>query len=156
MSEADQPTGLRLQRPNLVVSDLDRALRVYRDVLGFLVDFVKDSEPDSYSYPVFEIPPRAKLRFAVLSANQQQPRSLALTEVRGVELPELPAPRRHALVLHVAAMDDVLRSLAAEGLRVYPEEVLQTQDGRIGREVGFVDHDGHLVVIYTIHQPDPA
>lgn len=143
-------TGLRLQRPNLVVADLDRALRVYRDILGFQVDFIKDSDAASYSYPVFEIPAQAGLRFCVLSANDEQPRSLALTEITGVPLPVLPMPRRNALVLHIQAIDAVLDALRAEGLKVYPEEVLETNDGRTGREIGFVDHDGHLIVIYRI------
>lgn len=145
-----EPAGLRLQRPNLVVADLDRALRFYRDILGFAVDFTKESEPDSYSYPVFEIPAAARLRFCVLSANADQPRSLALTEIRGVPLPPLPLPRRNALVLAVEDVDGVLAAARAEGLHVYREERLETQDGRVGREIGIVDHDGHLVVIYRI------
>ena len=156
MNDDKKATGLRLQRPNLVVADLDRALRVYRDILGFRVDFIKDSEPDSYSYPVFEIPRAAKLRFAVLSANDEQPRSLALTEIRGVDVPGPELPRRNALVLNIETIDEVLAALRAEGLHIYPEERLETQDGRIGREIGFVDHDGHLVVIYRITQAAPA
>lgn len=150
MTTSPPDTGLRLQRPNLVVADLDRALRFYRDILGFAVEFQKDSEPDSYSYPVFEIPTDAKLRFCVLSANADQPRSLALTEITGIELAAMPLPRRNALVLNITDIDGVLSAARAEGLQVYREERLETNDGRIGREIGIVDHDGHLVVIYTI------
>lgn len=156
MSQQAPGTGLRLQRPNLVVADLDRALRLYRDILGFRVDFIQDSPDDSYSYPVFEIPHTASLRFAVLSANDEQPRSLALTEVRGIEIPGPELPRRNALVLNIERIDEVLASLAGEGLHVYPEERLETHDGRIGREIGFVDHDGHLVVIYRIDEAASA
>jgi len=156
MGESQPDTGLRLQRPNLVVADLERSLRLYRDILGFRVDFIKDSPEDSYSYPVFEIPSHAPLRFAVLSANDEQPRSLALTEVRDVELSPAPLPRRNALVLNIETIDEVLAAVAREGLHVYPEERLVTQDGRIGREIGFVDHDGHLVVIYCITQAAPG
>lgn len=156
MAELQTDTGLRLQRPNLVVADLERSLRLYRDILGFRVDFIKDSPDDSYSYPVFEIPSHAPLRFAVLSANDEQPRSLALTEVRGVDLPPSPLPRRNALVLNIETIDEVLAALADDGMHVYPEERLETQDGRIGREIGFVDHDGHLVVIYCITQAAPG
>ena len=145
-------TGLRLQRANLVVADLDRALRFYRDILGFTVDFTKDSDEASYSYPVFEIPREASLRFCVLSANEDQPRSLALTEITGINLADVPLPRLNALVLHIEAIDEVLDAARAEGLQVYPEERLETNDGRIGREIGIVDHDGHLVVIYKILQ----
>lgn len=152
MGQPIPDTGLRLQRANLVVADLERALRLYRDILGFRVDFIQDSPDDSYSYPVFEIPRTAKLRFAVLSANDEQPRSLALTEIRGADVPAPELPRRNALVLNIETIDEVLAALADEGLHVYPEERLETHDGRIGREIGLVDHDGHLVVIYRIDQ----
>ena len=59
--------GIRFQRANFVVSDLERALGFYCDVLGMSVEFQKESEEDSYSYPVFEIDRSAqmRLRFAV-------------------------------------------------------------------------------------------
>ena len=38
----------------------------------------------------------------------------------------------------------------ALGLTVHDEAVLRTKDGRVGREVGIVDHDDNLVVIYKI------
>ena len=141
---------LRVQRATLCVADIDRSLRLYRDILGFTVDFVKDSDADSYSYPVFSIPREAKIRFCVLSANTDQPRSLALTEITGTPLPRPPEPRLNALVLHVQDIDGALEKLAADGHTIYPEDKLVTQDGREGREIGFLDHDGHLIVIYRI------
>ncbi len=143
-------TGLRLQRPTLLVSDLDRSLRFYRDILGFTVEFTKTDDADSYAYPVFEIPQQAKVRFCVLSANADQPRSLALTEVRGVELPRPSMPRSHALVFYIETIDEVVAAASEEGLDIYPEKRLETNDGRFGREIGIVDHDGHLIVIYRI------
>ena len=144
-------SGVRFQRANFVVSDLDRALAMYRDVLGMSVEFVKDSEPDSYSYPVFEIDKKAVLRFAVLST-ASQPRVMALTEVRGVALPPVPNPRRGAIVLDIDDIDGTLRRAREHGFKVYDEERLETQDGRIGREIGLVDDDDNLTVIYTITQ----
>ena len=77
MSEVSGP---RFQRANYVVTDLDQALTVYRDILGMSVEFTKESPPDSYSYPVFEIDQNIPLRFAVLNTPTQQ-RVMALTEV---------------------------------------------------------------------------
>jgi catechol 2,3-dioxygenase-like lactoylglutathione lyase family enzyme len=145
MSEAQR---VRFQRANFLVSDLDQALRFYRDVLGLELEFVKDSEKSSYSYPVFEIDPGAVIRFAVLSAPGQA-RVLALTEV-SITLPEPPQPRRAAIVIEVADIDDVVEGAHAAGCMVYPEGELLTHDGRKGREVGIVDHDGNLTVIYRI------
>ena len=36
------------------------------------------------------------------------------------------------------------------GLKVFTEEKLLTKDGRTGREIGFLDFDDNLVVIYKI------
>lgn len=140
---------VRFQRANFVVHDLDRALQFYRDILGFEVAYVQDSPADSYSYPAFEIDRHAKLRFATLNA-PGQPRVMALTEITGVTLKHCPDPKRSAIVLEVADFDDVIRRSVAWGLIVHPEEKLVTHDGRVGREQAIVDHDGNLVVIYSI------
>ena len=47
-------------------------------------------------------------------------------------------------------MDTILDGLRDAGSTVFEEEKLVTQDGRRGREVGFLDPDGHLVVAYLI------
>ena len=141
--------AVRFQRANFVVSDLDRALAFYRDILGFEVEHLHESPADSYSYAVFEIDRQARLRFALLSA-PGQPRVMALTEIRGVTLKHCPDPKRSAIVLEVADFDYVVKRSVAWGLIVHPEEKLMTHDGRVGREQGIVDHDGNVVVIYTI------
>ena len=142
---------VRMQRTNLVVADLERAFRVYRDVLGFKVEFILADRGETYSYTVFQIPKEAKTSFAALSSKDQV-RSLALTEVSGIDLPEATLPSSHALVLEVDDFDGVLDRARAEGLHIFPEETLHTHDGRVGREIGMLDHDGHLVVLYCIQQ----
>ena len=66
------------------------------------------------------------------------------------DLPDLPFPRRSAIVLEVGNVDAVCAGAKSAGLQVYEEEELHTHDGRVGREVGIVDFDGNLVVIYHI------
>ncbi len=141
--------GLRFQRGNHVVADMDRALSFYRDVLGFTVHYMLPHNPDSYSIDVFDIPPGAQMRFATLSTDTQE-RVMALTEIQGIALPPVPHPRRSAIVLEVPEPDAVIAGAKALGLTVYREEVLRTPDGRIGREIGLVDFDDNLVVIYCI------
>ncbi len=143
---------LRFQRANYLVKNIDRALTFYQDVLGFEIAFTKDSPEDSYSYPVFEIDRTQPMRFAVLSTKQQV-RVMALTEVPS-NLPPVPLPRRAAIVLEVGDVEAVCAGAAALGLKVYEEEELHTHDGRIGQEVGIVDFDGNLVVIYKIPGTD--
>ncbi len=142
-------SGVRFQRGNHVVSSLDRALTFYRDVLGFDVTFILPDNPDSYSRPVFDIPDGAVMQFCVLSTATQE-RVMALTEIRGVNLTPLPHPRRSAIVLEIDDPDAVVTGARALGLQVYPEEVLHTKDGRVGREIGIADFDDNLVVIYKI------
>ena len=66
------------------------------------------------------------------------------------DLPEHTLPGSHALVLEVDDCDGVLEGAGAEGLQVFPEETLRTHDGREGREIGMLDHDGRLIVLYFI------
>lgn len=145
----DQKPPVRFQRANYVVSDLDRALPVYTDVLGLDLVFVKDSAEDSYSYEVFQIDRAAKMRFAVLGT-PTQPNCMALTELTGIELKETPLPSRSAIVLECTDFDGVMERAKAAGLKVFEEGSLVTKDGRKGRELGFLDHDGNLIVIYLI------
>jgi hypothetical protein len=98
---------------------------LYRDILGFEVEYIQDSPADSYSYVAFEIDHKAK---------------------------HCPDPKRAAIVLEVGDFDYVCERAVAWGLIVHPEERLVTHDGRTGREAGIVDHDGNLVVIYTINE----
>lgn len=139
--------SLRFQRANFLVSDLDRALELYRDALGFEVAFLKESNPDSYSYEVFGIDAGKLTRWATLSAPGQE-RCMALTEVK--DLPPQPAPRRSAIVLDVDDVEGVCTRAVAAGFERFSDDVLETHDGRVGKEVGLLDADGNLVVIYNI------
>lgn len=140
---------VRFQRANFVVADIKRALTFYRDVLGFEVTFEKGHNPDSYSIPVFEIPKDAEIGFCILSA-PDQPRVMALSEIKNVDLPPVPFPRRSAIVLETADPDAVMAGARKLGLQVYDEGELTTHDGRKGREIGIVDFDENLVVIYLL------
>jgi len=143
--------ALRFQRANYTVANLEESYKFYRDVLGFEVTFEKVSEPDSYSYDVFEIDHTHDMRFAILST-KSQPRVMALTEVANPNLEKAAHPRRAAIVLDVADIDGIVAGATALGLKVYHEDALETHDGRMGREVGIIDRDDNLVVIYDIPQ----
>ena len=143
---------IRFQRANFVVSDIEKALTFYRDILGFDVSFVKDSQPDSYSYDVFELPKRP-MKFAVLSTPEQR-NVMAMTELEG-GLGYQSEARRSAIILEITEIDRVVEQSKALGLTVYPEDKLITKDGREGREIGIADFDGNLVVIYLITKAAP-
>lgn len=141
---------LHFQRATLVITDLERALRLYRDILGFTVEYVLGGEAVAYSRQVFALPAEATIQLCTLNA-PGQPRTLALVEAVGACLPPVAGPRRNAAVLRVADFDAVLTAAAAlPGVSVVAEHPLHTHDGRIGREAGIVDADGNLTVIYSI------
>ncbi len=139
---------VRFQRANFVVADLDRALAFYEGVLGFGVEYRLGDNPESYSRPVFDIPSEAQLGFVTLNLPNQR-RVMALTEIGQTELAPVPHPRRSAIVLETHDPDAVMAGARELGLTVYEEEVLKTPDGRVGREIGIVDFDDNLVVIYN-------
>jgi catechol 2,3-dioxygenase-like lactoylglutathione lyase family enzyme len=141
--------AVQIKRPNLVVSNMDRALRVYRDILGFKVFAISDSGPDSYSYPVFQFPKEAKLRMATLNTATGV-RILALTELTGSPLPPKPVPHRDAIVIEVKGIEQIIERVKAEGLVSVPPKSSKTPEGLTFIEQAFEDFDGHLVVLYEI------
>jgi catechol 2,3-dioxygenase-like lactoylglutathione lyase family enzyme len=143
--------SIRFQRGNFVVADIERSLTFYRDVLGFSVEYVLGHNPESYSIPVFDIPEGAELGFCALNTPTQA-RVLALTQIGRIGLEPVPHPRRSAIVLEAEDPDAIMVGARTLGLHVYAEEVLHTKDGRVGREIGIVDFDDNLVVIYKILQ----
>ena len=143
---------LRFQRANFVVSSIEDALPFYRDVLGFRVAFTKEPRQTSYSHQVFGLDTSRPVGFATLRTPGQE-RVMALTEAGGIA-PHA-EPRRSAIVIEVEDVDGVVGRAEARGFKVFPEERLVTHDGRIGSEVGLLDADGNLTVIYHIDRQAP-
>jgi len=140
---------MRFQRANYLVSNKDIALLLYRDILGMNLDFMKQSEDDSYSYDVFEIDKSISIEFALLSY-KDQPRVMALTILGDGNLELNPLPRRAAICIEVDDVDDILGKCEKNNFHYFKEEHLVTHDGREGREIGILDDDGNLTVIYKI------
>lgn len=142
--------GAHFKRVTLVVADLERALQIYRDVLGFEVDGTMESSAESYSYPVFKIDPAAKIRFATLSAGSEQVRTMALTEVTGIELPKPGTPLMTATVIRVKDLDATFERLEALGVETVPGTMAERPGEFRFKERAFVDFDGHLIVLYQL------
>jgi catechol 2,3-dioxygenase-like lactoylglutathione lyase family enzyme len=148
--------GSYVKRQLLVVSDIDRALTLWRDVLGFEVNPVTVSGPQSYSREVFAIPPEAQLRFTTLNAGPGQQRTLALLEVRGVALPPQDGIRRAGAVIDVRGrLREIAARARAMGLTVLTERPLVTAHQGTGLEQGLIDWDGNVIVLYELPRSDP-
>lgn len=144
--------GTHFKRTNLLISDLDKSLAIYRDILGFSIHKMSDSSEDSYSYPVFNIPKEAKLKFCTLDSPDQI-RTIALTQITGIELPKQPSvPRLSASVIRVKDLPDVIKKIAALGLETTEPKIAVGSDGNTFMEQAFVDFDGHLIVLYEFQR----
>lgn len=138
-----------VKRPNLLVSDLDRSLEIYRDILGFFPSNISESWTDSYSYPVFNIPREARMRYTYLGEPGES-RVFGLTEVSGIDLP-CPVNRPHltTVVIGVTELDDKIEKLKALGLDMTEPKVAGGSEFTF-TEVAFTDPDGHLIVLYEV------
>ena len=139
---------LQYKRITLVVGDIEQSLRIYGDILGFTTNYIKDSADDSYSYPVFNIPKGAKIRFGAFDSPTQE-RTLGLTEVKGCPLPKYKGIRMHASVIQVDDLPAKMEKIKALGLET-TEPFIDSNEYARFIEQSFVDFDGHLVVLYEL------
>lgn len=135
------------QRAALVVANIDQSLRLYRDILGFVVEYIGEDTPQSYSYDLFQIPRHLPTRFATLSSAQQQ-RTFALIEVPDYQ-PIKSGLIAAAIVVHVAEVAQTLIQAQHLGLVCHTPRVVTSPPART--EAGLYDSDGHLVVIYQLN-----
>jgi len=140
-----------IYRHSMLVTDLDRSLTLYRDILGMTVSRVSETPPDSYSYQFFAIPKGSMKRFAYLNGEGGQKEVLGLGEVPGVDLGLPATPRTMAWVQTVEDVEGVLEKVEALGLEILPSvEFMSREAGKPGIEAGFLDFDGHLILVYGL------
>lgn len=147
--------GVLLKRGALVVSDLDRAFKIWIDLFGMEVDSLIEQSPDSLAYDLFDVPNEAKTRFATLNAGPDQPRTLGILEVKGADYAPQRGIRRGGVVMNANGRLDAIRAaLPGLGLAMLREKPL-TVAGHgpgtgTGTETGFHDWDGNLIVLYQL------
>jgi hypothetical protein len=137
--------GAYYKRQLYVVTDMERALTLWRDVLGLVPGEITTSGPNSYSREVFNVPARAAMRFCTLSAGPNQVRTLALLEVRGVRLPRKTGIRTTGAVINAnGKLETIIASARNMGLTVFSPRVLESASQGRGMEQGFLDWDGNV------------
>jgi catechol 2,3-dioxygenase-like lactoylglutathione lyase family enzyme len=151
VSSSVSKEGLHIKRPCLLVADLERALKVYRDILGFHLDYQSEASPNSYLYTVFGLPKEAKLTFAALNS-ECETRALAFAEVKGIDLPPPTIPRRTGIVIRVRDLDRVISQIRALGLLTVEPHSFDAPPNLRFSERGFCDYDGHLIVLYEVRE----
>ena len=138
-----------LKRINLIVSDLDQSLGIYRDVIGMEVFEIKNSEKGSYAYKVFNLPEDADMRYASLNIGSKT-RGFSLTEIKNAELPSLDGIKMTTAVIQVKGLREIYDKII--DMNLYSTEIDEdtTPEGITFAEFSFADYDGHLVVLYEL------
>jgi len=142
-------TGTHFKRITLVVRDIEKSLKIYRDILGFTLESIKDSEADSYSYPVFNIPKEATIRFATLNSPDQI-RTIGFTEVKGVDFPRNNGIIMTASVIRVKDIERTMGKIIELGLEHTALKIDESESSGQFKEQSFIDFDGHLIVVYEL------
>lgn len=147
--EAKAYEGSYFKRQLYVVSDMDRALTLWRDVIGFQPGEITTSGENSYSREVFNVPQGVRMRFVTLSAGPQQIRTLALLEVPKDLVPPKTGVRMAAAVIDARGrLDQIVGKAKEMGLTVFSRRDLPSQTQGMGVEQGFLDWDGNVIVLY--------
>ena len=138
-----------LKRINLIVSDLDQSLGIYRDVIGMEVFEIKNSEKGSYAYKVFNLPEDADMRYASLNIGSKT-RGFSLTEIKNAKLPSYDGIKMTTAVIQVKGLREIYDRII--DMNLYSTEIDEdtTPEGITFAEFSFTDYDGHLVVLYEL------
>ena len=140
-----------LKRINLIVSDLDQSLGIYRDVIGMEVLENKNSEKGSYAYKVFNLPEDAAMRYASLNIGSKT-RGFSLTEIKNAELPSLDGIRMTTAVIQVNDLREIYQKIIDMNLYYTEIDEDTIPEGITFAEFSFTDYDGHLVILYELNR----
>jgi catechol 2,3-dioxygenase-like lactoylglutathione lyase family enzyme len=145
-AEKDAPyAGVEFRRWSAIVSNLDEAIHLYSDILGFELGEIAVDPKTSYVYEMFAIDPEITTRHAMFHAGDKK-RVLTVVEVPGITLQKPPQSPRMSVALFNAngRFDEIIKQLIAENYQVLtPRKLADT-----GIEIGFIDNDGHLHALY--------
>ncbi|WP_198954261.1 hypothetical protein [Moorena bouillonii] len=90
-----------------------------------------------------------KLKFASLST-EDEPRALALTEAKGIELPTPTTPYPLALVVRVKDLTLTIEKIRELGLDTIEPNYFTRPPNLNFTEQAFCDYDGHRIMLYDV------
>ncbi len=121
---------LRVKRPALVVSDLDRSIAFYRDVVG-LERFNRDVDfgvaDGSFGDRVFGVDDGARKRMAMFNTSDEV-RGFSLKEVRDMEWTVSQRPRVSTVLLETNELAVIEQRLRDGGYTVFKPDAAQSFD----------------------------
>lgn len=141
---------ISLKRVPIVVSDMERSLKVYRDILKLTVESDNLMTPNAHDERVFNVPPGGLSRSVKFNLGPDQVRAIGLFEIKSYRGRSAEEIHDHGVVFRTTRIDDIYAQVKAGGYRVVDFVDLKTNAGEMGRELTFLDPDGHLVLVYQI------
>jgi catechol 2,3-dioxygenase-like lactoylglutathione lyase family enzyme len=144
--------SLKVHRPHLLVSDMERSYAIYRDILGFRVNKIADGL--AVAYRMFDVDPtKGRLRVSFLGDDHSPFGAIALTELKGVDLPATRTPYVMNVIIEVPeeAIEQKIELLRNAGLDVSePFVIVDPPPERT--DYVFNDPDGHRIVLFALHR----
>jgi catechol 2,3-dioxygenase-like lactoylglutathione lyase family enzyme len=152
---------LRIKRGLVIVSDLDRSIRFYRDIIGlelYSVEPYFDRNPDSLGYEMFGVKPGSRKRMAMFNTSAEV-RGLTLQEVRDVPVRFRDRPRAFTLLFETDDLVGIYERAVAAGARIVAPasgEVPATDKAPRLRfmEMAVFDPDGHAISFFQYFDSD--
>lgn len=157
------PTDLR--RTSLIVSDIDESLKLYRDVLGFEVNYDTEVTMSGVALPAGE--PGAKARLVLISSNDNWVGWIGLLEWLDPKISPASEPRRRMeigdaiLVFNTEKVDEhCAAAKALPGIHMTTDVSNTTYPGRAGGEPIIVrtcylfDRDGYFMELNKVMDRD--
>lgn len=144
--------GSYFKRTVFLVSDLDRAVPLWRDVLGFDANDVNDfTGKGSYIFELMNIPADSGVRTVSFNAGNEQIRTMLLVEISGITAAAPDSVHSNVAVINAnGRFDEIIDDVRMLGLRLKPAHRFRTADGDDAIEQGFLDWDGNLVLLYEL------
>jgi catechol 2,3-dioxygenase-like lactoylglutathione lyase family enzyme len=144
-----QGKNMRIKRSTLLVHDLFRSIAFYRDIIGLeLYDLEEEynTDPDSYGYPLFNIPMGARKRMALFNTSDEV-RGFAIEEVLDFDWEVQQVPRVSTVLFETDDIAGLEQRLRDGGFKVFEPAKGSAYDKHFV-ELGFLDPDGHLLSAY--------
>ena len=142
---------VRFKRPNLVVPDMDAALKFYVGKLGFKLAGMEESKVDpknNFAYRAFNFDPAKAVRQATLDSSTEK-RAFAITEVKGLDPKAvIRTPSLTAMVLETKRFLALRKELIDDGYTVTDWRDTSNAKGEGIFEMGVLDPGGHLIVMF--------
>lgn len=143
---------LRIKRPLLLVTDLQRSVAFYRDVIGlevFNVEPVYSSDPDGLGNKLLNLPPGTRWRVATLNTSDEA-RGITLREVPDVDFRVSQDPRKQIILFEASEALKVYRRAMQAGAEVFPPKFgdMTASNGMRLLEFGLLDPDGYVLAFF--------